>query len=597
MILIASCSLQDERLFQENLQVKNDDLVSNSEVSQVIPGRYIVVFRNLVTNPSADAEMLHGKFGLQVGHIYENVFKGFSASIPEQALNGLRNHPLIDFIEPDITMYASEQTIPTGVRRIAADKSATADIDGVDEGLDVDAAVIDTGIDQQHPELNVVGGVRFYLGMLTDSKYDDDHGHGSHVAGIIAARDNGSGVVGVAPGARLYAVKVLNSRGSGYLSDIIKGLDWVRARANVIEVINMSLGGQGSSSAYRTAIQNCVAAGIVVVVAAGNESMDVFGPDGKFGTSDDVIPASYPEAATISAMADSDGQPGGTGPTTSYGSDDSFASFSNFSRSVAPGNPVSSPGLAIDLILPGVNIYSCYKDMNYATMSGTSMASPHAAGLAALYIVEHGRAYTANDVYAIRQALINAGKAQNSAEGLANQNDPDQNPEHLGWAGPGTPQENQPPVADFIFTVNNLTVTFTDKSTDDGTIVTRSWDFGDGGTSTLQNPSHTYGSAGTYNVTLTVTDNGGLTDSETNAVTTTTSSGITLAATTSIIKNRMRVNLTWGPASTIVDVYRNNVRIATSVPNPYTDNLTKKGSYVYEVRSGNTRSNTVTINY
>ena len=354
-------------------------------------------------------------------------------------------------------MYASEQTIPTGVRRIATDKNATADIDGVDEGMNVDAAVIDTGIDKEHPELNVVGGVRFYLGMLTDSKYDDDHGHGSHVAGIIAARDNGSGVVGVAPGARLYAVKVLNSRGSGYLSDIIKGLDWVRARASDIEVINMSLGGQGSSSAYRTAIQNCVAAGIVVVVAAGNESMDVFGPDGRFGTSDDVIPASYPEAATISAMADSDGQPGGTGPATSYGPDDSFATFSNFSRSVAPGNPVSSPGFAIDLILPGVNIYSCYKDMNYATMSGTSMASPHAAGLAALYIVEHGRAYNATGVYAIRQALINAGKAQNSGEGLYTQNDPDPNPENLGWAGTGTPPVNQPPVADFIYSSNGLT--------------------------------------------------------------------------------------------------------------------------------------------
>jgi subtilisin family serine protease len=599
LILISSCSLQDERLIQEDLQLNSGDLTNATEISQAIQGRYIVVFRDLVTNPSTDAEMLRGKFGLQLGHIYENVFKGFSASIPDQALNGLRNHPLIDFIEPDITMYASEQIIPTGVRRIAADKSATADIDGVDEGMNVDAAVIDTGIDQQHPELNVVGGVRFYLGMLTDSKYDDDHGHGSHVAGIIAARDNGSGVVGVAPGARLYAVKVLNSRGSGYLSDIIKGLDWVRAKASDIEVINMSLGGQGSSTAYRTAIQNCVAAGIVVVVAAGNESMDVFGPDGKFGTSDDLIPASYPEAATISAMADSDGQPGGTGPTTSYGSDDSFASFSNFSRSVAPGNPVSSPGLAIDLILPGVNIYSCYKDMNYATMSGTSMASPHAAGLAALYIVEHGRAYTANDVYAIRQALINAGKAQNSAEGLSTQNDPDQNPENLGWAGSGTPQENQPPVADFIYSATDLSVTFTDKSTDDGTIVTRGWTFGDGTNSALTNPTHVYATSGTYSVSLTVTDNGNLSASVSHPVTVNAPEpgSIVLTATPTSIRNRMRVSLTWIPSTTVVDVYRNNVRIATSVSNSYTDNLNKKGVYVYEVRSGNIRSNAVTITY
>lgn len=600
LILIASCSLQDDRLLQDNLQVKNGDMVSNSEVSQVIQGRYIVVFRNFVTNPVADAEILRGKFGLQLGHIYENVFKGFSAAIPEQALNGLRNHPLIDIIEPDIIMYASEQTIPTGVRRIATDKNATADIDGVDEGMDVDAAVIDTGVDKEHPELNVVGGVRFYLGMLTDSRYDDDHGHGSHVAGIIAARDNGSGVVGVAPGARLYSVKVLNSRGSGYLSDIIKGLDWVRARASDIEVVNMSLGGQGLSSAYRTAIQNCVAAGIVVVVAAGNESMDVFGPDGKFGTSDDVIPAAYPEAATVSAMADSDGRPGGTGPTTNYGTDDSFATFSNFSRSVAPGNPVSSPGLAIDLILPGVNIYSCYKDMNYATMSGTSMASPHAAGLAALYIVEHKqRAYDAAGVYSIRQALINAGKAQNSVEGLFTQNDPDQNHENLGWAGSGTPQENQPPVADFTWTTADLSVTFTDQSTDDGTNLTRSWTFGDGGTSTLQNPTHVYASTGTYPVTLTVTDNGGLfnTVEKSVSVTAPEPGSIVLTARPTLVKNRMRVILTWVPSTTIVDVYRNYVRIATSVTNSYTDNLNKRGTYVYEVRNGNTRSNTQTVDF
>lgn len=116
--------------------------------------------------------------------------------------------------------------------------------------VNVDTTVIDTGIDKEHTELNIAGGVRFYLGFFTDSKYDDDNGHGSYVSGIIAARDNGDGVVGVSPGARLWAVKVLNLKGSGYLSDINKGIDWVRARAGTIEVINMSLGGTGLTSAY-----------------------------------------------------------------------------------------------------------------------------------------------------------------------------------------------------------------------------------------------------------------------------------------------------------------------------------------------------------
>jgi len=151
-------------------------------------------------------------------------------------------------------------------------------------------------------------------------------------------------------------VKVLNSKGSGYLSDIIKGLDWVAARSADIEVINMSLGGQGLSTSYRNAIATCVGKGIVVVVAAGNESSDVYGKDGNFETSDDIIPAAYPEAMAISALADSDGNYGGSGQATSYGADDSFATFSNFSKSVVSGKPVTSSGAAIDLMLPGVSI-------------------------------------------------------------------------------------------------------------------------------------------------------------------------------------------------------------------------------------------------
>jgi len=164
------------------------------------------------------------------------------------------------------------------------------------------------------------------------------------------------------------------------------------------------------------------------------------------GTSDDIEPASYPEVATISAMADSDGHPDGIGGSTSYGADDSFASFSNYSAGVTAENPVSSSGASIDLLLPGVDIHSCYKDGGYAIGSGTSMSSPHAAGLAALYIAVNGRDangdgnHDADDVYIIRQGLIDDGVTQSDLQyGLTFQNDPDSKKENIGWAGPTGP--------------------------------------------------------------------------------------------------------------------------------------------------------------
>jgi subtilisin family serine protease len=600
IILVISCSKQ-EGLMDEMIQLKNNSLM---ELSGSLADRekFIVVFKENVTVPAMTAESICNSFGLKFGYIYQHVFKGFSAAIPAQLLNQLRNHPMIDYIEKDIILQANTQTIPTGIKRIGTETNTTAAIDGVDQEISVDVAVLDTGIDKDHPDLDVRGGVRFFYTMFTDSRYDDDNGHGSHVAGIIGARDNGIGVVGVAPHCRLYAVKVLNSRGSGYLSDIIKGLDWVRERAGTIEIINMSLGGTGLSTAYRTAIVNCVKAGIVVVTAAGNESSDVYGADGVFGTDDDVIPASYPEAAAISSLADSDGKAGGSGPATSFGSDDSFASFSNFSRSIPDEiRFVNSPGLAIDLMLPGVDILSTYKDGAYATMSGTSMASPHAAGLVALYIAKKGRAYDAQGVYAIRQALIDAGKTQASAEGLSLQNDPDGNTEKIGWAGAESIPENNPaPVANFSYVANNLTVTFTDLSTDNGTM-TQSWNFGDGSSSSTKNPVHTYAAAGTYNVTLTVTDNGGLTDAETKSITVTTppeESIVLKAVTSSVFWRYARVALSWTPSGTIGDIYRNGTRIASNVTDSYNDFLMSPGTYKYQIKSSSgIWSNIATIKY
>jgi PKD repeat protein len=658
VFIMAACIQQDSYLEESPPE---DGVILKSATTDALDltDRYIVTFRNRVVNPVAETARLKGMFGFETGHVYEHALKGFSAKIPPQALNGLRNHPLIELIEPDQIQSINAQTIPTGIRRIGTLQSLYIPIDGVEDSPDVDIAVIDTGIDKEHPDLLVSGGVKYASGVASTS-YDDDHGHGSHVAGTIAARDNTIGVVGVVPGARLWAVKVLNSRGSGYTSDIIKGIDWVTARASTIEVVNMSIGGAGYNSSYRTALANCVAKGVVVMVAAGNEATDVYGADRTFGTSDDRVPAAFPEVATISAYGDSDGLPGGKGANTSYGKDDSFASFSNYSYNVVAGNPVNSPGKAIDLILPGVNIYSAYKDMNYATMSGTSMACPHAAGLAALYILQKGRANNAAGVYAIRQALIDAAWPQSDTTyGLTNGGDPDPNKEKLGWAvfGVAPPPTNQPPVANagsnqtvrdtdgsgsetvtlngsastddngitswkwelgatnigttsafsyafpvgqhtvtltvsdagnlsstdqvvitvlanqapvanFSFVTNGLNVTFTDQSTDDGTITGWSWDFEDGGSSAQRNPVYDYGTAGTYTVRLTVTDNGLATSSITKTVTVSQPVAPVIKLTASIYKlNRVQwaARLTWSGATTAnVDVYMNGKLVITT---------------------------------
>lgn len=405
-------------------------------------GRYIVVLRDGV-NANAAAQDHARAHGAQVGFVYEHALNGYSASMSAEAASRITNDPKVAYVDLDLPQAAFAQTLPTGVNRIDGELSTTAKIDGIDDRVDVDIAIIDSGVDLDHPDLNVVGGATCSGGGPRSSKCstggDDDNGHGSHVAGIAAAKDNGIGSVGIAPGARIHAVKVLDARGSGYTSWIIAGIDWVTARASTIEVANMSLGGGGYTASYHTAVKNSVAKGIVYMVAAGNSAKDIYGADNTFGTSDDTQPAAFPEVGTISALADADGVPGGLATTRTAFSictedkDDSFACFSNFSKT-ATNNPVTSSGGKIDMMLPGYLIYSSYKSGGYATVSGTSQASPHAAGLAALYIAKNGRATSASGVYGIRQALINGTQTQAGSNGLTTHDDPDLNKEGIGWA-------------------------------------------------------------------------------------------------------------------------------------------------------------------
>jgi subtilisin family serine protease len=332
-------------------------------------GRYIVV---LDQGSDAGAVSLeHAReLGVVPGHIYSTALDGYAARMPAAVAQQLADDPRVAYVQEDTEVSASAQTTPTGINRANADASPTARINGVDERVNVDVAVIDTGVDLDHPDL-VVNRAKAKNCALALSA-DDDHGHGTHVAGTIGAIDNGAGVVGMAPGARIWPVKVLNAAGVGFTSDIVCGIDYVTANAASIEVANMSLGGSGSDDgncgrtdgdAEHEAICASVAAGVTYVVAAGNGSEDAA----------NSAPAAYDEVITVSALSDFNGLPGGGAPSTCRSDvDDTFADYSNY-------------GADIDLIAPGTCILSTWMNGGYNTISGTSMASPHVAGGAALF--------------------------------------------------------------------------------------------------------------------------------------------------------------------------------------------------------------------
>jgi subtilisin len=481
-----------------------------AEPQNPIADSYIIVFKDSV-NPQVEVPSIAKAYGLQTGFIYEHALKGMSAVVPLGRLAALEKDPRVAYVVEDMERTISQQTIPTGIQRIFADSNSAIDIDGADDyRVDVDVAVIDTGIDLDHPDLNVVnntsclnssgGGPPWSRTYYCGAGGDDDHYHGTHVAGTIAALDNDIGVVGVAPGARLWAVKVCDAQGSCPSSAIIAGIDYVTANAGEIEVANMSLGGSGFNQAEYDAIDGAVNKGVAFAVAAGNSDDDA----SKYS------PAAFNNVLTVSALADFDGLPGGLGsPTCRNDQDDTLADFSNW-------------GSAVDIAAPGVCILSTYplEKGEYGTISGTSMASPHAAGALAL-LASASPPSNADDVHNLYGQVKNAGNynwIDDSGDGIH---------EPLLDVSTFEPKLiptdgtiNNTPTANFSFTTDGLTATFTDTSTDsDGTIDGWSWNFGDGNTSTVQNPVHTYVADGTYTVSLTVTDNEGATGSTSKSVT------------------------------------------------------------------------------
>ena len=361
-------------------------------------GRWIVMLRGDASVTAAETRARG--MGVVVDRAFSHVVRGYSAKLDGRQFAALRADPNVVALVPDAVIRLEAQSTPRGVRRVFGTKSPIAKIDGVDERVDADVAIVDTGIEKTNPDLNVVGGVN--CSSSNPNAWGDGNGHGTHVAGIVGAIDNGLGVVGVAPGVRLWAVRILNSSGAGLVSWYVCGLDWITAQRDpndpsrpLIEAANMSVAKTGSDDhncgltnhdPIHQAICRLVASGVTVVAAAGNNHF----------SASRLIPASYNEVITVSALADSDGKPGGVGGNAcfswgSYDRDDTFANFSNFGRDV-------------DIIAPGKCIWSTVPG-GYAYLSGTSMAAPHVTGAVALYKASRPLATPAQ----VRAALIAAG--------------------------------------------------------------------------------------------------------------------------------------------------------------------------------------------
>jgi subtilisin len=310
--------------------------------------RKIVVFKEKPTSTHEDLLKGHGCTVVKKLNLINGVVVYLPEQASEKALEAIMKNRDVVRVDDDLVMSAypkgkgkkpseppSQQT-PWGVNRIDAPKVW---VSSTGEGVKV--AILDTGIDLDHPDLtnNLKGG---YNCINSAKTADDDNGHGTHVAGTVAALNNNIGVVGAAHSTHLFAVKALDRRGKGYLSDVIEGIQW--CIENGIKVINMSLGTPMDSPSLHDAIASAHNSNIVVICAAGND-----------GTSGANYPARYSESIGVSAIDNGD----------------NFYHYSNY-------------GDGVDICAPGVDVYSTYRRGAYKNLTGTSMAAPHVAGACAL---------------------------------------------------------------------------------------------------------------------------------------------------------------------------------------------------------------------
>jgi len=480
------------------------------------------------------------RHGVAIVHVYGRALNGYAARIAAGRLDALRSDRRVAYVERDGEVRASE-----------TQANATWGLDRVDQrvlplsgtfsyastGSGVTAYVIDTGILAGHEDFGgrVGGG---YTAIADGRGTSDCNGHGTHVAATV-----GGARYGVAKSVRLIPVRVLDCNGSGTISGVIAGVDWVTKNAAKPAVANMSLGA-GVSSSLDSAVKNSVGSGVTYTLAAGNDGADAC----------NYSPARVPEGLTIGASTSSDAKP----------------SWSNW-------------GGCVDWFAPGASITSAYHTSTTATatMSGTSMAAPHGAGAAALYLQGQPAATPATVVSFLADALT---KAIVSSSNSAN-ND-------LLFAGPSDSETvNRAPTARFTHSCSELACAFdgSTSSDSDGSIASYAWSLGDGTSATKATTQHRYAANGSYAVTLTVTDDKGATasTSQTITVAAATSNPISLSASAYKVKGFQHTDLKWsGATTTNVDIWRNAKIVSTTANDgAHIDKIGQKGSgtYTYKV--------------
>jgi subtilisin family serine protease len=546
--------------------------------ADAVPGRYIVVFRDDVPDAPGLAAQLSARAGGSLHLTYSHALKGFAASLPSPAVQALANNPNVLFVVPDIVVRAEGVQTGAGWGLDRIDQTALP-LDGLyhydGTGQDVNVYVVDSGIRITH---NDFGGRAAHAVTFVDDSFDDCHGHGTHVAGII-----GGATYGVAKNVRLWNVRVLNCSNSGFLSSVIAAVDWITAHHVKPAVANLSLSagaGTASGDALELAINGSIETGVTFVVAAGNIRT------GDSGDACERTPARMPAALTMAGSTSSDAR----------------ATNSNW-------------GNCVDLFAPGAQIVSSWNTGNNASASltGTSMAAAFGSGVAALVLESQPDALPLVVRTAIREAATpNAISGANGGPNdllysLGSWGEPEpppppppppppeneapvvsitspspgavfvegeavllegsgSDPEDgalggaaLAWSsdrdgalGNGTQltvttlsagshvltltvtdsegatgsasvsitvQQNQAPVASFTYQCSNsATCRFTDRSSDDEAVTSWYWTFGNGQSSTQSNPSTTYASPGAYVVELVVSDRHGRTGSATATI-------------------------------------------------------------------------------